>query len=65
MKLKLRIERLEERLDVRQPIRLTVALFDSILNGTITDKEFERHRPLLVTVLGQDEDDSPHAEPSA
>jgi hypothetical protein len=63
MKLKLRIERLEERLEVGRPIRLTVALFDSILNGTITDKEFERHRPLLAAVLGLDEDDSPHAEP--
>jgi len=45
------------------PYGLTVALFDSILTGTITDKEFERHRPLLVSVLGLDEDYSPHAEP--
>src|ERR1700730_15701239 len=42
MKLKYRIERLEERLEVCRPIRLTVALLDSILNGTINDGAFSR-----------------------
>ena len=63
MKFKCRIERLEERFEVGRPTRLTVAVFDSILNGTITAKEFERYRPLLNGVLGLDEDDTLHAEP--
>src|SRR5260370_19012904 len=49
----------------RAPSRLTVAFFDSILNVTMTDTEYERYRPLLATVLGLEEDNGPHAAGAA
>ena len=40
MKLTTRIERLERLARLGEPVRLSVAFFDSILNGTISDEEF-------------------------
>ena len=51
MKLTTRIARLERRAGIGEPLKLTVAFFDSILDGTISDEEFARYAPSLQTVL--------------
>ena len=43
MKLTTRIARLERRAGIGEPLKLTVAFFDSILDGTISDEEFARY----------------------
>ena len=54
MKLTTRIERLErlERLAcIGGPLKLTIAFFDSILDGTISHEEFARYAPALREIL--------------
>ena len=51
MKLTTRIERLERRAGIGQPLKLTVAFFDSILDRTISDEEFARYAPTLRKLL--------------
>ena len=51
MKLRTRIERLEERKGVGKLPELTIAFFDSVVDGTISDDEFARYVPALTRVL--------------
>jgi hypothetical protein len=41
MKLTTRIDRLERRAGIGEPLKLTIAFCDSVLNETISDEEFE------------------------
>jgi hypothetical protein len=45
LNLKTRIERLEQRAGIGEPLN-TIAFFDSVLDGTISDEEFARYVPL-------------------
>ncbi len=51
MKLTTRIERLERQAAIGQPLKLTVAFFDSIFDGTISHEEFARSAPTLGEIL--------------
>ena len=51
MKLTTRIERLEQRAGIGEPLKLTIAFFDSILDRTISDEEFARYAPALREIL--------------
>ena len=51
MKLTTRIERLERQAGIGEPLKLTIAFFDSILDGTISDEEFTRYAPALRKIL--------------
>ena len=51
MRLKTRIERLERQAGIGEPLKLTIAFFDSILDGTISDEEFARYAPTLREIL--------------
>ena len=55
MKLTTRIERLEQRAGIGEPLKLTIALFDSILEGTISHEEFARYAPALREILPLDD----------
>jgi hypothetical protein len=50
MKLTTRIER-ERPSGIGELLKLTIAFFDSILNGTISDEEFDRYAPALNGIL--------------
>jgi hypothetical protein len=49
--IKTRIERLEQRAGTGEPVKLTIAFFDSVLNGTISDEEFACYAPALREIL--------------
>ena len=51
MKLRTRIERMEKRRGVGKPPKLTIAFFDSVVDGTISDEEFARYVPALREVF--------------
>jgi hypothetical protein len=51
MKLTTRIERLERQAGIGEPLKLTIAFFDSILDGTISDEEFARYAHTLREIL--------------
>ena len=51
MKLTSRIERLERQAGIGEPLKLTIAFFDSILDRTISDEEFARYAPALREIL--------------
>ena len=51
MKLATRIERLERRAGIGEPLEPTVAFYDSVLNETISDKEFARSAFGLHAIL--------------
>jgi hypothetical protein len=51
MKLTTRIDRLERRAGIGEPLKLTIAFYDSVLNGTISDEEFARYAGELHTIL--------------
>ena len=51
MKLTTRIERLERRAGIGEPLKLTIEFFDSILDGTISHEEFARYAPTLREIL--------------
>ena len=51
MKLTTRIERLERLAGISEPLKLTIAFFDSVLNRTISDEEFARYAPALRETL--------------
>jgi hypothetical protein len=51
MKLITRINRLERRASTGEPLTPTIAFFDSVLNGTISDEEFARYAPALSEIL--------------
>ena len=51
MKLTTRIERREQRLGIGEPVKLTIAFFDSVLDGTISDEEFARYAPALKEIF--------------
>ena len=51
MKLTTRIDRLERRAGIGEPLELTVAFFDSVLNETISDEEFARYAGGLHAIL--------------
>ena len=51
MKLTTRIERLEQRAGTGEPVKVTIAFFDGVLNGTISDEEFARYAPALREIL--------------
>jgi hypothetical protein len=55
VKIKTRIERLERRegFDASGPIPITV--FDRVLDGTISDAEWERWRPSFERILAGEE----------
>jgi hypothetical protein len=47
MTLRTRIDRLERRASIGEPAKPTIAFFDSVLNGTISEEEFARYAPEL------------------
>ena len=51
MKLTTRIERLERLACIGEPLKLTITFFDSVLDGTISDEEFERYAPASHKIL--------------
>ena len=51
MKLTTRVDRLERRAGIGEPVKLTIAFFDSVLNGTISDEEFARYAGGLHAIL--------------
>ena len=51
MKLTTRIGRLERQAGIGEPLKLTIAFFDSILDGPISDEEFARYAPTLREIL--------------
>jgi hypothetical protein len=51
MTLKSRIRQLERCAGIGAPPKLTVEFFDSLLKGTLSHEEFERHAPLLRELL--------------
>ena len=51
MKLTSRIERLERLAGIGEPLKLTIAFFDSVLDRTISHEEFERYAPALREIL--------------
>ena len=51
MKLTTRIDRLERRAGIGEPLKLTIAFFDSVLNETISDEEFARYADGLHAIL--------------
>jgi hypothetical protein len=51
MKLTTRIERLERQAGIGEPLKLTIAFFDSVLDGTISPEEFARYAPTLREIL--------------
>jgi hypothetical protein len=51
MTLKTRIDRLEQRAGIGEPVKLTIAFFDSVLDGTISEDEFARYVPALREIL--------------
>jgi hypothetical protein len=51
MKLRTRIERLEQRKGVGKLPKLTIAFFDSVVDGTISDEELARYVPALREIL--------------
>ena len=51
MKLTTRIERLERRAGIGEPLKLTIEFFDSILDRTISDEEFARYAPALREII--------------
>ena len=51
MKLTSRIERLERLAGIGEPLKLTIAFFDSVLNRTISHEEFARYAPALHKIL--------------
>ena len=51
MKLTTRIERLERRAGIGDPLKLTIAFFDSILDRTISHEEFARYAPALREII--------------
>ena len=46
-----RIERLEQHAGIGEPLKLTIAFFDSILDGTISDEEFARYAGALSAII--------------
>jgi hypothetical protein len=48
----------------KNPLKLTIAFFDSILDGTISDEEFARYAPTLREILPVDHLCSTPAEES-
>ena len=53
MKLTTRIERLEQRAGTGEPVKVTIAFFDSVLDGTVSDEEFARYAPALREIFGR------------
>ena len=51
MKLATRIERLERRAGIGEPLEPTVAFYDSVLDETISDAEFESYAGGLRAIL--------------
>ena len=51
MKLTSRIERLERLAGIGEPLKLTIAFFDSVLDRTISHEEFARYAPALREIL--------------
>ena len=43
MKLTTRVDRLERRVGIGEPLEPTIAFYDSVLNETISDEEFARY----------------------
>jgi hypothetical protein len=51
MKLTTRIDRLERLAGIGEPLKLTIAFYDSVLNETISDEEFARYAGGLSAIL--------------
>jgi len=62
MKLTTRIARLERLAGIGEPLKLTIAFFDSVLDRTISHEEFARYAPALREILPLEDLCSPPAE---
>jgi hypothetical protein len=51
MTLKTRIDRLERRAGTGKPLKPTIAFYDSVLSGTVSEEEFARHAGELHAIL--------------
>ena len=51
MKLITRIKHLERHAGIGEPLKLTIAFFDGVLDRTISDEEFARYAPTLRKIL--------------
>jgi hypothetical protein len=54
MTLKTRIDKLERRAGIGEPLKLTIAFYDSVLNGSISEEEFARYAPALRGILPEE-----------
>ena len=54
MTLKTRIDRLERQAGIGEPAKPTIAFFDSVLDGSISDEEFARYVPALRELLPEE-----------
>jgi hypothetical protein len=51
MTLKTRIDRLERRAGIGEPAKPTIAFYDSVLNGSVSEEEFARYADGLDAIL--------------
>ena len=51
MTLKTRIDRLERRAGIGEPLKLTIAFYDSVLDETISDEDFACYAGELNAIL--------------
>ena len=51
MKLTTRIDRLERRAGIGEPLKPTIAFYDSVLDGSISEEDFARYAGGLHAIL--------------
>ena len=49
-----RVETLEARAGINEPAKPTVAFFDRVLDGTVSEEEFVRYLPALREILPEE-----------
>jgi hypothetical protein len=54
MTLKTRIDRLERRAGSDEPAKPTIAFYDSVLNGSVSEEEFTRYAPALHEIFPEE-----------
>ena len=54
MTLKTRIDRLARRAGIGEPPKPTIAFYDSVLNGSVSEEEFARYAPALREIFPEE-----------
>ena len=55
MTLKTRIDRLARRAGTGEPLKPTIAFYDSVLDGSISEEEFARYVPALREIFPEED----------